>query len=336
MALIGTREWWEDVQVSGHLELLFRITIPDRRGVDNPANLSCQQPILLLMAAVAPRTVVPGLNRLAAQEAVRIALQEDIGTGDLTSSLTVEPEHRATAEMRAKARGVIAGLEVAEIAFREMDPRVSWIPHVKDGDVVDNGAVIARIEGLARGILSAERTALNFLQRMSGVATATRELVDLCEGKATILDTRKTAPGLRALDKYAVAVGGARNHRFGLFDGILIKENHIRAAGGITQAVSRCRQGVPLLTKIEVEVTNFDELRQALDAAADVILLDNMSVDEMRQAAQIAGGRAQLEASGGITHENLRDVASTGVDFISSGALTHSVKGLDISLLIEM
>ncbi|HLG70466.1 MAG TPA: carboxylating nicotinate-nucleotide diphosphorylase [Chloroflexota bacterium] len=286
--------------------------------------------------AVAARTVAPGLNLLAAEEAVRIALQEDIGTGDLTSDLTVEPHHRARAEMRMKARGVIAGLEVAAIAFRQMDPEVSFAALVKDGDTVDRGAVIARIEGRARGILSAERTALNFLQRMSGVATATRELVDLCEGRATILDTRKTAPGLRALDKYAVAVGGARNHRFGLFDGILIKENHIRAAGGIAQAVSRCRQGVPLLTKIEVEVTNFDELRQALDSGADVILLDNMSPHEMRQAAEITAGRAQLEASGGISRENLREVASTGVDFISSGALTHSTKALDISLLIEM
>jgi nicotinate-nucleotide pyrophosphorylase (carboxylating) len=286
--------------------------------------------------AAAARTVAPGLNLLAAQQAVRLALQEDIGTGDLTSSLTVEPDHRARAEMRAKARGVIAGLEVAELAFREMDPNVSWTALAHDGDTVEKGAVIARVEGLARGILSAERTALNFLQRMSGVATATRELVDLCEGRATILDTRKTAPGLRALDKYAVAVGGARNHRFGLFDGILIKENHIRAAGGIRQAVSRCRQGVPLLTKIEVEVTNFDELREALDAGADVILLDNMTPDEMRQAAGIAGGRAQLEASGGISRDNLREVASTGVDFISSGALTHSTKALDISLLIEM
>ncbi|HEX6512420.1 MAG TPA: carboxylating nicotinate-nucleotide diphosphorylase [Chloroflexota bacterium] len=286
--------------------------------------------------AVAPRTVAPGLNLLAAQEAVRFALQEDIGTGDLTSALTVEPEHRASAEMRMKASGVLAGLEVAEVAFRQMDPDVRWTPYVHDGDRVEKGMVVARVEGTARGILSAERTALNFLQRMSGVATATRELVDLCEGRAIILDTRKTAPGLRALDKYAVAVGGARNHRFGLFDGILIKENHIRAAGGIAPAVSRCRQGVPLLTKIEVEVTNFDELHQALDAGADVILLDNMSPEEMRQAAHIAAGRAQLEASGGITPENLREVASSGVDFISSGALTHSTKALDISLLIEM
>jgi len=276
------------------------------------------------------------LNVLAAREAVRIALREDIGTDDLTSSLTVEPEHRAAAEMRVKGRGVIAGLAVAELAFREMDPDVSWTAFVKDGDAVERGAIIVRLEGLARGILNAERTALNFLQRMSGVATATRELVELCEGKATILDTRKTAPGLRALDKYAVAVGGARNHRFGLFDGILIKENHIRASGGIGQAVSRCRQGVPLLTKIEVEVTDFDELHQALEAGADVILLDNMSPEEMRQAARIAAGRAQLEASGGISRDNLREVAATGVDFISSGALTHSARALDISLLIEM
>ncbi len=273
---------------------------------------------------------------LAAREAVRVALQEDIGTGDLTSDLTVEPGHQARAELRAKARGVIAGLAVAELCFRELDPNVAWTALVRDGDTALPGTVVARVEGPARAILSAERTALNFLQRMSGTATATRELVDLCEGRATILDTRKTVPGLRALDKYAVAVGGARNHRFGLFDGILIKENHIRAAGGISQAVSRCRQGVPLLTKIEVEVTNFAELQQALDAGADVVLLDNMTPDQMAEAARITAGRAQLEASGGISRENLREVASTGVDFISSGALTHSVKALDISLLIEM
>jgi len=297
---------------------------------------SCLVSSLYWAITVAPRTVAPGLNLLDAREVVKHALAEDIGTGDLTSSLTVSPEHRARAEMRAKAKGIIAGLEVAKLAFREMDAEAQWTAHISDGDAVDRGQVIAHVEGLARGILSAERTALNLLQRMSGVATATRELVELCDGQATILDTRKTVPGLRALDKYAVAVGGARNHRFGLFDGILIKENHIRAAGGIAQAVSRCRQGIPLLTKIEVEVTNFDELRQALDAGADVILLDNMSVEEMRQAAEMAAGRAQLEASGGITRENLRDVASTGVDFISSGALTHSTKALDISLLIEM
>jgi len=288
------------------------------------------------MAVVAPRTVAPGLDPLAARQAVRQALSEDIGAGDLTSSLTVAPDRRASAKMRAKVRGVIAGLEVAELAFRELDPLVRWEPYVADGETVNPGVVLAGVEGLARPMLSAERTALNFLQRMSGVATATRELVDLCQGRATILDTRKTAPGLRALDKYAVAVGGARNHRFGLFDGILIKENHIRASGGIAEAVGRCRQGVPLLTKIEVEVTNFDELRQALDAGADVILLDNMSPAEMRQAAHIAAGRAQLEASGGISRDNLAEVAATGVDFISSGALTHSTKALDISLLIEL
>jgi nicotinate-nucleotide pyrophosphorylase (carboxylating) len=285
---------------------------------------------------VAIRTALPALNALAAREAVRIALAEDIGTGDLTSGLTVAPEARAKAEMRAKARGVVAGLEVAELCFRELDADVEWRPVVRDGDSVNPGDPIARVEGLARGILSAERTALNFLQRMSGTATATRHLVDLCQGRATILDTRKTVPGLRALDKYAVAVGGARNHRFGLFDGILIKENHIRAAGGIARAVERCRQGVPLLTKIEVEVTDFDELRQAIDAGADCILLDNMSPEQMRQAAEVTAGRAQLEASGGITSENLIEVASSGVDFISSGALTHSVKALDISLLIEL
>jgi nicotinate-nucleotide pyrophosphorylase (carboxylating) len=271
-----------------------------------------------------------------AREAVRLALAEDIGTGDLTTGLTVSRDARTRARLLAKADGVIAGLAVAELAFRELDPEVCWDARTGDGQHVGKGELVVEVDGLAHAILSAERTALNFLQRMSGIATATHEMVQLVGNKTTILDTRKTVPGLRALDKYAVAVGGARNHRFGLFDGILIKENHIRAAGGIAKAVAGCRAGVPLLTKIEVEVTNFDELRQALDAGADVILLDNMSAAEMRQAAEITAGRAQLEASGGITRENLLDVASSGVDFISSGALTHSVKALDISLLVEL
>ncbi|MBV9119902.1 MAG: carboxylating nicotinate-nucleotide diphosphorylase [Chloroflexi bacterium] len=273
---------------------------------------------------------------LVAREAVRRALEEDAGTGDLTTALTVEEGARARAELRSKANGVIAGLGVAELAFRELDPAVTWRVAVRDGDRVRSGELLAEVEGLAAGILTAERTALNFLQRMSGIATAAAELVDLAGGRARIIDTRKTVPGLRALDKYAVAVGGASNHRFGLFDGILIKENHIRAAGGIRNAVARCRQGVPLLTKIEVEVTNFDELDQALDAGADVILLDNMSPTEMKRASEITAGRAQLEASGGINRENLREIAASGVDFISSGALTHSVRALDISLLIEL
>ncbi|HLY64856.1 MAG TPA: carboxylating nicotinate-nucleotide diphosphorylase, partial [Chloroflexota bacterium] len=238
------------------------------------------------MAALTPRNVAPGLNLLAAEEAARVALQEDIGTGDLTSTLTVAPDHRARAEMRAKAQGVVAGLEVAELTFRHLDPKLTWTPRVSDGDAVDKGTVVVRLEGLARAILSGERTALNFLQRMSGVATATRELVELCGSKATILDTRKTAPGLRALDKYAVAVGGARNHRFGLFDGILIKENHVRAAGSISEAVRRCRQGVPLLTKIEVEVTDFDELREALAAGAPAPPLHIALAEESRAREQ--------------------------------------------------
>ncbi|HEU0166380.1 MAG TPA: carboxylating nicotinate-nucleotide diphosphorylase [Chloroflexota bacterium] len=278
----------------------------------------------------------PALDLTVAREAVRLALAEDIGTGDLTTGLTVTRDARTSARLIAKADGVIAGLAVAELAFGELDPAVRWQARVRDGQSVHTGDLLVQIDGLAHAILSAERTALNFLQRMSGIATATHELVKLVAGKATILDTRKTVPGLRALDKYAVGVGGARNHRFGLFDGILIKENHIRAAGGIVEAVAACRQGVPLLTKIEVEVTNFDELRQALDAGADVILLDNMSPAQMREAAGIAAGRAQLEASGGITRENLLDAASSGVDFISSGALTHSVKALDISLLVDL
>ncbi|MDE3074091.1 MAG: carboxylating nicotinate-nucleotide diphosphorylase [Chloroflexota bacterium] len=281
--------------------------------------------------------VAPALNLSLAREAVRRALEEDLGTGDLTTALTVEPRTRARAQMRIKAPGVVAGLAVAELAFRELDPTVTWQALVVDGQAVDDPPrLIVELEGLAGAILSAERTALNFLQRMSGIATAARELVRLAAGKATIIDTRKTAPGLRALDKYAVAVGGAGNHRVGLFDGVLIKENHIRAAGGIAQAVARCRQGVPLLTKIEVEVTNFDELHQALRAGADVIMLDNMSPDQMRQAAEIAAGRALLEASGGVTLENVAAVAASGVDFVSSGALTHSVKAVDINLVVEL
>ncbi|MHB8620629.1 MAG: carboxylating nicotinate-nucleotide diphosphorylase [Chloroflexota bacterium] len=280
--------------------------------------------------------VRPGLNMLAAREAVDRALAEDMGTGDLTTSLTVPAGTRATARLELREPAVLAGMAVAELAFRRLDPELRWESSWADGDAPsDLPRVIARLDGLAAAILSAERTALNFLQRMTGIATATRRLVELAAGRVTVIDTRKTVPGLRALDKYSVGVGGGRNHRFGLFDGVLIKENHIRAAGGIGPAVSRCRQGVPLLTRIEVEVTDLDELRQALEAGADVILLDNMSVEQMREAAAITAGRAQLEASGGVTAETLPGVAASGVEFVSSGALTHSVRAVDISLLVE-
>lgn len=280
--------------------------------------------------------LAPSLNHSVVREIVQRALDEDIGTGDLTTALTVRPETRARAEIVSKSTGVVAGLPVAEMAFRELDPDLSWQALVKEGEEVASGRLMVRLDGLASAILSAERTALNFLQRMSGVATASHEMVRLAGGKASIIDTRKTAPGLRVLDKYAVAVGGARNHRVGLFDGVLIKENHIRAAGGIGEAIQHCRSAVPMLTKIEVEVTNLDELRQALEANADVIMLDNMSPSLMKEAVAITAGRALLEASGNVTPENLPEIAATGVDFISSGALTHSVKAMDISLLVEL
>jgi nicotinate-nucleotide pyrophosphorylase (carboxylating) len=281
--------------------------------------------------------IPPALSPLAAREAIRRALAEDIGTGDITSALTVAAGARARAELRLKKPSVIAGLEVAEMTFRELADDLTWECEAHEGEFVgDVPRRLVRLEGPARAILSAERTALNFIQRLSGIASSTRRMVDAAQGKTTLLDTRKTVPGLRALDKYAVAVGGGRNHRFGLFDGVLIKENHIRAAGGISAAVGRCRGGVPMLTKIEVEVTTFDELREALDAGADVVLLDNMSPDQMRQAVEITAGRALLEASGGVTPENLTAIAATGVDFVSSGALTHSVEAADISLLVEV
>jgi nicotinate-nucleotide pyrophosphorylase (carboxylating) len=290
-------------------------------------------------AALSPamQAAIQELGQNAAVRAlIDLALAEDIGRGDITTLATVAAEATATAEIVQKAPGVVCGLPVVALVFAALDPQVTVTPLVDEGSPDERRAVV-RLAGPARSILSGERTALNFLQRLSGIATASHRAAALVAGTgATVLDTRKTTPGHRVLEKYAVRAGGCRNHRAGLDDGILIKENHIRAAGGIARAVERCRQGVPLLTKIEVEVTDFDELRQAIDAGADCILLDNMSPEQMRQAAEVTAGRAQLEASGGITSENLIEVASSGVDFISSGALTHSVKALDISLLIEL
>lgn len=296
--------------------------------------MTIQRTILGEMATAT--RLAPALDTRGVRDIVRRALDEDIGTGDLTTGLTVTPGSRATATIVAKAAGVVAGLPVAELTFRELDPDVRWYGGVTDGDWVVPGAQLARLEGLAVAILSAERTALNFMQRLSGIATAAREMVRLAAGRATIIDTRKTVPGLRLLDKYAVAAGGARNHRVGLFDGVLLKENHLRAGGGIAEAVRHCRAGVPLLTKIEVEVTNLQELDEALAAGADVVLLDNMSPREMREAVARTAGRALLEASGNVTLDTVPEIAATGVDFISSGALTHSVKALDISLLVEL
>jgi nicotinate-nucleotide pyrophosphorylase (carboxylating) len=267
---------------------------------------------------------------------IRLALAEDIGRGDITTESTVPSGATARAEILQKASGVVCGLPVVEAVFQAIDPRVEVCAEVEEGSYsADNRRRVANIVGPACAILSGERTALNFLQRLSGVATASRAAAECVAGTpATVIDTRKTTPGMRVLEKYAVRVGGASNHRAGLDDGFLIKENHIRAAGGITPAVQAAQRRAAPGQVVEVEVTSLDELDEALAAGAQLILLDNFSVDLLRQAALHTNGRARLEASGGITLRNLPEVAQTGVDFISLGALTHSAGVLDFSLEI--
>jgi nicotinate-nucleotide pyrophosphorylase (carboxylating) len=268
------------------------------------------------------------------QAIIKLALAEDIGRGDITTESTVPHGVTATAEILQKAPGVLCGLPVVEAVFAAIDARVQVDRLVDEGTYSDlHRAPVARIEGPAAAILSGERTALNFLQRLSGIATASRNATAIVAGtRATVIDTRKTTPGLRVLEKYAVRVGGATNHRAGLDDGFLIKENHIRAAGGITNAISAAQRRAAPGQVVEVEVTTLDELDEALHAGATVVLLDNFSIDLMRAAVAQTHGRARLEASGGITLRNLREVAETGVDFISLGSLTHSAAILDCSL----
>jgi nicotinate-nucleotide pyrophosphorylase (carboxylating) len=265
---------------------------------------------------------------------VRLALQEDVGRGDLTTNATVPAELRAVAEIRQKQAGVLCGLPIATIVFAMLDSSVSLQPLAAEGSWGDH-RVVARIEGPARSILSAERTALNFVQRLSGVATASRRAAEIVAGtSALVLDTRKTTPGHRVLEKYAVRVGGSRNHRAGLDDGILIKDNHIRAAGSITVAVQRALASAPPMGGVEVEVTTLDELDEALATGATVVLVDNAGPGVLREAVARVAGRARIEASGGITLANLAEVARTGVDYISLGALTHSAPSIDFSLEI--
>lgn len=274
-----------------------------------------------------------GLSPWHVQEAVRHALAEDVGRGDLTSTALIPASLGAEATMRAKAPGRIAGLEVAECAFVTVDPAVKILCMVEDGADVEAGTELMKIQGAARSILTAERVALNFVQRLSGVATATAIAVAGTQGtKAMIVDTRKTTPGLRALEKYAVRVGGGRNHRFGLDDAVMIKENHIAVAGGITAAVAKARAYLGHMHKVEVEVETLAQVDEALAAGADVILLDNMDLETMRRAVATIAGRAVVEASGGITPDRVAAVAQTGVDVISLGWITHSAPALDISL----
>jgi nicotinate-nucleotide pyrophosphorylase (carboxylating) len=268
---------------------------------------------------------------------VRRALDEDIGSGDVTTDATVAADARAQALVTQKAPGTIYGLDAAEASFALLDPTMRFERLVEEGRWRAEGGPVLSIEGSARALLTGERTALNFLAHLSGVATLAARAARAVEGTgATVLDTRKTTPGLRLLEKAAVAAGGASNHRAGLFDAILIKENHIAAAGGIAEAIARAREAAPELAgTLEVEVRNPEEIEQALAAGAPRLLLDNMSVEELRAAAAQVAGRARLEASGNVTLENIRERALTGVDFISMGALTHSAPALDLSLLLQ-
>src|SRR3954463_1179679 len=269
------------------------------------------------------------------EDLVERALAEDVGGVDVTTEATVPAEARARATIRQKAPGVVYGLEVAEAVFRRLDPDVSFERLVEEGVWRDEGGPVLRAEGSARALLTGERTALNFLQRLSGVATAAARAARAVEGTgATVLDTRKTTPGLRALEKEAVAAGGAANHRAGLYDMVLIKENHIAAAGGIAAAVRAARERAPALP-LEVEVRDLAEADEALAAGAERLLLDNMGPEELRAAVAHVAGRAELEASGGITLDNLKQIADAGVEWISLGALTHSAPALDLSLLLE-
>ncbi|HNX28834.1 MAG TPA: carboxylating nicotinate-nucleotide diphosphorylase [Syntrophomonadaceae bacterium] len=269
----------------------------------------------------------PGLNDLIIR-----ALQEDIGHQDITTSNLISPGLKATGIFYAKSSGILAGVEICQAVFNLLDPDIIFTGFINDGQKLMPGNRIAMVQGEASALLTGERTALNFMQRLSGIASKTYNMVQIIKPyKAQLVDTRKTTPGLRFLEKYAVKTGGGRNHRLGLFDGVMIKDNHILAAGGIIPAINKLRPLIPLTVKIEVEVENLDQLRQALQAGADIIMLDNMDVDTMRQAVLITDGQALLEASGGINEETIAAAAQTGVDFISSGALTHSAVSLDIS-----
>ncbi|MCI8360443.1 MAG: carboxylating nicotinate-nucleotide diphosphorylase [Clostridiales bacterium] len=266
---------------------------------------------------------------------IKNALLEDVNYIDTTADYLLD-EQRSTGRFLAKADGVLCGLEVARRVFTLLDPEVTFVGRKQDGDRLQKGEVFATVTGKTAVLLKGERTALNLLQHMSGIATATAQAVELVKGtRAMITDTRKTLPGLRPLQKYAVVCGGGRNHRFNLSDGAMLKDNHIDAAGGIAPAVEKLRGKLGHMVKLEVETRNLEEVAQALKAGADVIMLDNMDCDTMRQAVELTGGRALLEASGGITAGTLRQVAETGVDIISIGALTHSVTAFDISMKIQ-
>lgn len=275
------------------------------------------------------------LNQFYVDNLIKTALLEDINYVDITTDYLIPEDQENEAKFLAKADGVLCGIEVALRVFTLIQPDFQYEVFIHDGEKVKKGDIIAKIKGKTRTILKGERTALNLLQHMSGISSMTNRIVKIVEGtNASIADTRKTLPGMRSLQKYAVTVGGGKNHRFNLSDAAMLKDNHVDAGGGITNAVTKLRTKLGHMAKVELEVRTLDELREALSVDVDVIMLDNMDNDTMREAVKIADGKALLEASGGITEETIRDVAETGVDIISIGALTHSVKAFDISLKI--
>lgn len=281
-------------------------------------------------------SVCVDLDQNAVDAIIKIALEEDLGVaGDITSKAILSPSFEVKAEIHGEDKGIIAGTQVAKRAFYLMDSSLAVSFNVKDGDFVESGMLIARIEGKGQSILAVERTALNFLQHMSGIATFTSSFAEKAKPySAKILDTRKTTPGLRILEKYAVTVGGGYNHRFGLFDAVLVKENHVRAAGGSKKAISLVRESLGEEIKIEIETEDLEQVKDALEAKPDIIMLDNMSLDSIKKAVALVDGQSLLEVSGGVRLNNIEEIAKTGVDFISTSELTQSALSLDMSLEI--
>ncbi|HBV84786.1 MAG TPA: carboxylating nicotinate-nucleotide diphosphorylase [Lachnospiraceae bacterium] len=271
--------------------------------------------------------------KLVADKYIQMALEEDINYEDVSTNAVMPNYKRGEVQLICKEDGIVAGLTVFERVFTLLDKDTKVVYNVKDGDVVQKGTVLAMVTGDIRVLLSGERTALNYLQRLSGIATYTYDIVQLLKGtKTKLLDTRKTTPGMRVFEKYAVRVGGGGNHRYNLSDGVLLKDNHIDAAGGVRNAVEAAKAYAPFVRKIEVEVENLDMVQEAVEAGADIIMLDNMTLDQMAEAIQLIDGRAETECSGNITKENIKKIIALGVDYVSSGALTHSAPILDISL----
>ena len=270
------------------------------------------------------------------QHLIKIALEEDIGSGDITTDNLIADNLKGSGEIVAKEALVIAGIDIARQVFEQLDTEISFKPNFKDGDLIEKGEIVLEVEGKLRVLLLGERTALNFLQRLSGIATHVRSYMNSIANKnVRLVDTRKTTPGWRVLEKYAVRIGGAHNHRMGLYDGVLIKDNHIAVCGGIKKAIESIKNNLSHLVKIEVEVSDQDGVKQALEAGADVIMLDNMDIGQIKKAIELINGKSVVEISGGVTIDSLNQLADTGADIISSGALTHSARCVDISMRIK-